>query len=82
MVGFETGSLRELVGADAGQLSPYGANPWKLEPPDLQALAEAAKIVLNKQNKYRLAARSQAEIFLNVDKMVESYLKVLLNDQD
>ena len=82
VVGFETGSLRELVGADAGQLSPYGANPWKLEPPNLQALAEAAKIVLNKQNEYRLAARSQAERFLNVDKMVESYLKVLLDDQD
>jgi len=79
VVGFDTGSLRELIGAEAGKLVPYGGNPWKLEQPDVSALANVAIEVLHDQERFRKAARARAEELLSVDKMVDDYLKVLLD---
>jgi glycosyltransferase involved in cell wall biosynthesis len=78
VIGFNTGSLSELVQGDAGRLVSYGANEWKLEEPDIPALAEAAKEVLQDQPRFRKSARERAESALGVDKMVDEYLKVLL----
>jgi glycosyltransferase involved in cell wall biosynthesis len=78
VIGFDTGSLAEIVQGEAGRLVPYGANPWKLEPPDIPALAEAAAEVLDDQLRFRVPARARAEAAFDVDKMVEQYLKVLL----
>jgi glycosyltransferase involved in cell wall biosynthesis len=80
VIGFDSGSLKELVGDEAGIIVPYGTNPWKLEMPDISALAESASEVLEKQDQFRLSARKRAESEFNLDKMVESYLKVLLED--
>ena len=79
VVGFDTGSLYELLGDSAGRLVPYGGDPWKLEPPDVPALAEAAAKILVDQASFRFAARARAEELLSVDKMVDEYLKVLLD---
>ena len=46
VVGFDTGSLSEIVQNYAGWLAPYGANPWKLEKPDISGLSHAAIEVL------------------------------------
>ena len=78
VIGFDTGSLSELVQGEAGRLVPYGANPWKLEPPDIPALADAAVEVLDNQSVFRAAARKRAETFFDVEKMVDEYLHVLL----
>ena len=78
VAGFDTGSLRELVGADAGVLVPYGGNPWQLDQPNVPALAEAVDAILSDQPRFRLAARARAESTLGVDGMVDAYLKVLL----
>jgi glycosyltransferase involved in cell wall biosynthesis len=78
VTGFDTGSLSELVQGDAGRLMSYGANPWKLEQPDIPALADAAGEVLQDQPRFREAARDWAESRLGLDKMVDEYLKVLL----
>jgi glycosyltransferase involved in cell wall biosynthesis len=78
VVGFDTGSLSELVEGDAGRLVPYGANEWKLEAPDIHALAEPALDVLQNQTHFRKSARARAEDSLGVEKMVDEYLKVLL----
>jgi glycosyltransferase involved in cell wall biosynthesis len=78
VVGFDTGSLSELVQGDAGRLVPYGANPWKLEPPDIEALANAAVEVLDDQSRFRTSARERAEAVFDVEHMVDEYLKVLL----
>jgi glycosyltransferase involved in cell wall biosynthesis len=80
VIGFDSGSLKELVTDDAGCVVPYGSNPWKLETPDISALALSAEKILTKQNhaKCRAAARSRAESAFSLDSMVESYLKVLL----
>mgnify|MGYP003575354294 CR=1 FL=1 len=79
VVGFDTGSLSELVQGDAGRLVPYGANPWKLESPDIPALAEAAAEVLDDQHRFRSTARERAETVFDVENMVDEYLKVLLD---
>ncbi|MBK8616905.1 MAG: glycosyltransferase family 4 protein [Anaerolineales bacterium] len=81
VIGFDSGALKELVTEDAGCIVPYGGNPWKLETPDISALAVAAEQVLMKQNQFRAAARKRAESAFGLDQMVESYLKVLLQDQ-
>jgi glycosyltransferase involved in cell wall biosynthesis len=78
VIGFDTGSLSEIVQGDAGRLVPYGANQWKLEKPNISALANAAEEVLQYNDKYRASARKQAETALGLDKMVDEYLKVLL----
>ncbi len=62
----------------AGRLVPYGGNQWKLEQPDVPALAEMAIEVLQEQERFRKAARARAEELLSVDKMVDEYLKFLL----
>lgn len=80
VVGFDTGSLRELLGEHAGRLAPYGGDPWKLEPPDVPALAKAAAEILVGQARFRPSARARAEELLDVDKMVDAYLEVLLDD--
>lgn len=78
VIGFDTGSLSELVQGDAGRLAPYGANQWKLEQPDIQALAAAAEEVLEDNERFRKSAREQAEENLGLEKMVEKYLEILL----
>lgn len=78
VVGFDTGSLSEIVQNDAGSLVPYGANPWKLEKPDISALETAAIEVLDAQPRFREFARKQAELKFGLDQMVNEYMKVLL----
>ena len=80
VVGFDSGSLKELVTSDAGRIVPYGGNPWKLETPDIPALADSAQDVLTKQDQFRAAARMRAESAFGLDQMVDAYLKVLLED--
>ena len=79
VVGFDTGSLSELVQGDAGRLVPYGADPWRLQKPDILALAEAATEVLLDQPLFRKSARERAESAFDVEKMVDEYLNVLLS---
>jgi glycosyltransferase involved in cell wall biosynthesis len=78
VVGFDTGSLSELVQGEAGRLVPYGADPWRLQTPDIPALAEAAADVLQDQPLFRKSARERAEAAFDVEKMVDEYLNVLL----
>ncbi|HXD12101.1 MAG TPA: glycosyltransferase family 4 protein [Anaerolineales bacterium] len=77
VIGFDTGSLSEIVQGDAGRITPYGSNPWKLKQPDVPTLANAALEVLEDQSRFRKSAREQAESKLGLDKMVDEYLKVL-----
>jgi len=80
VVGFDTGSLREIIGEDAGRLAPYGGNQWKLEPPDIPGLGRAATEILVDQKRFRNAARARAKAHLALDKMVDEYLGILLEE--
>lgn len=81
VIGFNTGSLSEIVQGDSGRLASYGADQWKLEQPDISALVDAAEEVLQNNEHFRISARKQAETVLGLDKMVDAYLKVLLNNE-
>jgi glycosyltransferase involved in cell wall biosynthesis len=78
VVAFDTGAMNELVLGDSGRLVPYGSNLWELEIPNIPALAEASVEILKEQERFRKAARMQAEECLGLDKMVNKYLKFLL----
>jgi glycosyltransferase involved in cell wall biosynthesis len=78
VIGFDSGSLKELVTDDAGCVVPYGSNPWKLETPDISVLADSAGKIFENQGQFRAAARRRAKSAFGLDPMVESYLKVLL----
>jgi glycosyltransferase involved in cell wall biosynthesis len=80
VIAFATGSLPEMVEADAGMVVPYGSNYWKLEPPDIRGLAGAFNQVLAGGEKYRRGARLCAESTFGLDRMVEQYLNVLVNE--
>ncbi len=77
VISYATGALPELV-AEGGIVIPYGGNPWQLDPPDVDGLAEAARQVYRQQEKYRPAARRRAEDLFGLDEMVERYLDVLI----
>jgi glycosyltransferase involved in cell wall biosynthesis len=79
VVAFDTGALPELLTPASGRIAPYGGDPWKLDPPDISALAEAAGEVLANQDAYRQGARQRAEQAFGLDHMVSSYLQVLLD---
>jgi glycosyltransferase involved in cell wall biosynthesis len=76
---FDTGALPELVQGDSGRVVPYGGDPWKLDEPDISALAEACLPILEQQERFRTAARAQAEKHFSLDDMVEQYLQVIRN---
>jgi len=78
VIGFDSGSLKELVTKEAGCIVPYGTDPWKLETPDIDSLAASAMEALEKQSQFRAAARSRAEAAFGLDQMVDAYLEVLL----
>ncbi|MBI5842798.1 MAG: glycosyltransferase family 4 protein [Chloroflexi bacterium] len=78
VVAFDTGALKELVIGNSGRIVPYGSDSWKIEKPDIPALAEAAVEILKDQPRFRSGARAQAESVLGLDKMADDYLKILL----
>ena len=79
VLGFDTGSLTELVPPTAGKTVPYGGDQWKLEEPDISALTEAAAKILTNLAPYRAGARQHAEENLGLEQMVDKYLEFLLS---
>ena len=74
VLGFDTGSLAELVPPSAGRTVPYGGDVWKLEPPDMPSLANAAQEILENQAAFSSGARQHAEKNLGLAMMVDQYL--------
>ena len=75
---FDTGALGEMIADGAGEVVPYGADHWKLEPPDIAGLAAAAVRILTHQESYRPAARARAEAAFGLERMLDGYLEALL----
>ncbi len=78
VVAYDTGALPELVSPPAGRVVPFGGDPWALDPPDLQGLAEAAMEILAGQDRFRAGARRRAQEKFGLDDMVNRYMEVLL----
>jgi glycosyltransferase involved in cell wall biosynthesis len=77
VIAYDTGALPELVTGDAGRLAHYGGDPWRLDPPDIPALVEAASQVLASQPLFRSAARQRAEAAFDLQQMAQGYLEAL-----
>jgi len=77
VLAFDTGALPELVPPEAGRVVAYGGDPWKLEPPDLQALAAGASEILTRQAELRRGARRRAQAAFSLQQMLQAYLDVL-----
>jgi glycosyltransferase involved in cell wall biosynthesis len=73
--GFRTGALPEIIRGDSGRLADYGGDPWKLESPDIQSLAEGALEILSDQDRFRAGARARAVEAFGLEKMVTGYLR-------
>jgi len=78
VLAFDTGALPELVTGEAGRIVPYGGDPWKLDPPDIQALVSGAKEILENQEQFRLSARALSENRFDLYKMIDAYLDILV----
>ena len=78
VIAFDTGALPELIVNSAGSIAAYGANVWKLEKPNLHALADAAQQVLREQEKKSAAARARALEMFDIRMIADQYLDVLL----
>ncbi len=79
VLAFDTGALPQLVSEEAGRIVPYGGNPWNLDPPDVNALAQAAVDILLNQDNFRSAARDRAVSMFDLEPMVDNYLAALIN---
>lgn len=77
VVAFDTGALPELVAGASGRIIPYGGDPWRLEQPDVDSLADAAMEVMGDMDRFRKAARARAVAAFDLDGMVEAYLDEL-----
>lgn len=85
VIGFDTGSLRELVSEQAGEIVPYGSDPWELSFPDIKSLMASAQKVNENWNLYAEGARKSAERNFNMEKVAERYVEVIesqLNKDD
>jgi glycosyltransferase involved in cell wall biosynthesis len=81
VVGYDTGSLRELAANGAGEVAAYGSDVWKLQPPDLYGLVDAAQKVLDAQPEYSRRAREQAIGHFDIQKIAAQYRQVLLEEE-
>jgi glycosyltransferase involved in cell wall biosynthesis len=80
VLAFDTGALPDMVAGDAGRVVPYGGDPWRLDQPDVPALAGAALEILEEQERFRSSARLRAEAAFDLEDMTDAYLDVLLGD--
>lgn len=76
IVSFDTGSMRELIGEDAGLLIPYVSNPWKLENPSTKDLEKTIKSIFSNYNYYSRNARKRAELFFELETMTDKYIQI------
>jgi glycosyltransferase involved in cell wall biosynthesis len=77
VVAFDTGALGELLSPESGRLVPYGGDPWRLEPPDIDGLAQATIQVLGNRPELSTGARWRAMERFGLDHMVDGYLEAL-----
>lgn len=78
VVSYDTGSLSELVSPQSGQVVAYGADSWRLEKPNIDALVDGAQMILLNWQEFSNSARQRAEQMFSLEDMVEKYLNVLL----
>lgn len=77
VVGFDTGALGEIVTPVAGRVVPYGADPWRLQSPQIEPLVEASLEILSNWSAFSRGARQRAEAAFGLERMTSQYLEAL-----
>lgn len=80
VIGYDTGSMKELVAEGCGEIAPYGSDVWKLRKPNIHALADAAQKVLLSQPGYSKKAREYALAKFDIQMVTDRYLEMLTAD--
>lgn len=77
VVAYDTGAARELIGEDAGKLVPFGADPWRLETPDVSVLAPAVCEIASALPSFSEAARARVLSQFSIGSTLSSYSRAL-----
>lgn len=77
VAGFDTGALGEIVTPLAGRVVPYGADPWRLQPPQIEPLVDASLEILANWDAFSQGARQRAEAAFGLERMTAQYLEAL-----
>ncbi|PWH16544.1 MAG: hypothetical protein DDG59_09260 [Anaerolineae bacterium] len=77
VLAFESGALPELVNETCGRVVAYGGDAWRLDTPDVAALAQAGVEIALQQEALRAAARARAEACFDVREMAKAYAQVM-----
>jgi glycosyltransferase involved in cell wall biosynthesis len=80
VVAYDTGSMNELINRQVGRLVPYGGDVWKLDLPDADSLAGAAREILVAGEDLPTAARAHAVAHFDIQDVADRYLKILLGN--
>jgi glycosyltransferase involved in cell wall biosynthesis len=71
---FDTGALPELVKNGAGEIVPYGSDPWKLGYPNVKELVNKIEDIFSNYQTYSGNAKNLATDKFSLEKMFESYM--------
>lgn len=78
VVAFNSGALSELVQEGSGIIVDYGSNPWKLEYPRVDLLADAIIKVYNNYIYYSYNARILAEKEYDIKQVFKKYSSIMV----
>ena len=77
VIGFDSGSLKDLVKINTGIISDYGTDPWKMEEPIAENLIRDIMPLVKNFTHYSMAARKSAEKNFDIINMTKKYIDVL-----
>jgi glycosyltransferase involved in cell wall biosynthesis len=78
VVGFDTGSLSELVPENCGKVVDFGGDPWALDLPKVEPLYEAIVDILERYSFYSRNARSYAVAHYDIRDVTARYVNVIV----
>jgi len=78
IIGFDTGSVAELVPPSAGSIAPYTADPWNLEMPEFNLLKESIQKVHKNIKSMSVSSRKVAQESYDIKDVVSEYVKFSL----
>jgi glycosyltransferase involved in cell wall biosynthesis len=77
VIGFDTGALKELIKNDSGIVVPYEGNPWELDTPNFNLIADAILKIKNNYEYYSNNARNLALSEFDFNNISKKYVEIL-----
>lgn len=77
VVGFDTGSLTELVDDKCGRIVPYGGDSWQLAYPNVELLTKAIHQVFENYHEFSKSASLRAKKCFGIEEMTLQYENII-----